>query len=339
MLRDHLSGKRMIYLLNVQTFFENQFLKMQELRFSLEKKSAMWRRFESFFGTGISFVFKMGIGFYLANSLMTGQLTAGQGAFLVLILPKLHSYFLQLSGVFRDVKMMEDGAVRLFEILKTKEKQELKTVFEFRSLVFKNVFFSRDGKEVIHDLSFEIQRGEKVVFYGPSGCGKTTVWLLMLGLLKPIAGEILLNGEPLETMDLKSWYGLLSIVPQENELFRLSWDDNLRLGRKEKWVWNPDFFPLQGLREETSAVYRGEVATFSKGEMRRLVVARALLNNAPVLLLDEPDAHWDEALADKISRFFFGFSEKTAEKTLFLFTHRPSWIQKAEKRIFLGALV
>jgi ABC-type multidrug transport system fused ATPase/permease subunit len=334
MLQEHLSGKRIIALLRVQKFFENQFLKIQESRFSLEKKSAWWRRLESLFGTGISFLFKMGVGVYLARALMTGHLSAGQAAFLVILLPKLHSYFLQLLGVLRDMKMMREGGLRLFEVLKTKENKnpkELKIVSEFQSLVFKNVFFSRDGKEVIYNLSFAIKRGEKLVFYGPSGCGKTTVWLLMLGLLKPTSGKILLNGDSFEMVDLKSWFGVLSILPQENEWFKISWDENVRLGREGRLSNSPllNFLPLQ--ESGSNKIYCGEQTVFSKGELQRLVVARALFNDAPVLLLDEPDAHWDESFSDRMRDFFFGCSEKT----VLIFTHRVSWIQKAEKKISL----
>lgn len=185
-----------------------------------------------------------------------------------------------------------------------------------------------DGTRAVDDVSFRVEAGEKVALVGPSGAGKTTIGHLVLGLLQPSRGTVRVEGKA-------------TLVPQRPFLFRGSVGDNLRLAgpnATEDELWRAleaaDLADMvSGLPEglETQVGERGRL--LSGGEVQRLAVARALLVDAPVVVLDEPTSNID---LESEARVKAAIDRLTAGRTVLIIAHRRSTIAGVD-RVFLLA--
>lgn len=166
---------------------------------------------------------------------------------------------------------------------------------------FNNVSFSYPGSEVIIDSNIEIPVGNIVLFTGPSGIGKTTTVDLIAGLYKPLSGEIILDGTPLDKIDIHLWRSMIGYVSQETILFNDTVRTNITLGdsnisdekvikalvQADAWTFVeklPD-----GL--DTNVGERGNM--LSGGQRQRIMIARALVNKPQLLIMDEPTSALD----------------------------------------------
>jgi thiol reductant ABC exporter CydC subunit len=184
------------------------------------------------------------------------------------------------------------------------------------------------GPDVVRDLTLDLPPGRRVALVGPTGCGKTTVAALLVRFLDPARGIVSLNGRDLRTLSSEEVRGVIGLVAEDAHVFDTTIRENLRIGRPDAsaadlravlakvrllgWV---DQLP-DGL--DTPVGERGE--RLSGGERRRLVLARALLADAPVLVLDEPTEHLDGQVAEAIMADLL---PATAGRTVLLITHQP----------------
>ena len=186
-----------------------------------------------------------------------------------------------------------------FRILKFKKD---KPVFEV-----KDVSKSYDGRPILKKLSIEVHPGECVGILGPNGCGKTTLFSMCIGEQNLDGGKIYLNGKSIEgiPIHLRSKEGL-GYLPQQRSVFSMSVYDNimgiaqisLNDSDKQKKVTEKllDEFNLQHLRSLNASVLSG-------GEIRRLMMARVMINNPKIVLLDEPLAALDPLVIQDIQKY------------------------------------
>lgn len=162
-------------------------------------------------------------------------------------------------------------------------------------------FGYESSKPVCNHLSFSIRTGKMTAILGPNGCGKTTLLKLMGNLLIPSEGEIFLDGVPLTSFDTRALARKISFVPQEiHPLFSVSVIDFVLMGRAPylKGLSFPkpsDYEIAQNCLREVGLLKDRErlLQTLSSGEKQRALLAKALAQTTPVLLLDEPTAHLD----------------------------------------------
>ncbi|SFT47903.1 ATP-binding cassette, subfamily C, CydD [Selenomonas sp. GACV-9] len=178
------------------------------------------------------------------------------------------------------------------------------------------------------------------VITGPSGCGKSTLLKLLAGLLSPAYGTILLNDQPLATMAAASRQKLITYVPQQPHIYDASLKDNVSLFQEV-----PDERVRQALRlaslEDWFLALPDGLATplgdsglpLSQGQRNRLGLARALLQNRPIALLDEPTAGMDEQLEQQLLRTLTAFAKR---RTLIIISHHPAVQSIADKCITLS---
>ncbi len=201
-------------------------------------------------------------------------------------------------------------------------------------IVFDRVSYRYDGagEDTIHNLSFTIRRGEKLALIGLNGAGKTTVVKLLCGLYRPTSGEIRINGIPISDFKREDYYRLLSPVFQDvrTAFFSLAetvsgtYTEKTDLDRAEKCI------RAAGLGDKIDALPHGintkldkrvnkDGTELSGGEAQKLMLARALYKDAPVLVLDEPTAALDPIAESNIYR---AYNEMAANKTSLFISHR-----------------
>ncbi len=195
-------------------------------------------------------------------------------------------------------------------------------------------------RPALDGVSLRLEPGRRVALLGPSGSGKTTVANLLLRFVDPEAGRVTLAGQDLREYRLEDVRRAIAVAGQDSHLFSTTIRENVRLARPEAtdeeledalrrarildWV--------RGLPDGLDTLVGEEGRELSGGQRQRLVVARALLANAPVLVLDEPTAHLDGPTAE---RLVGDVLDAAADRTVLLITHRPEGLDRMDEVVRL----
>jgi ATP-binding cassette subfamily C protein len=210
-----------------------------------------------------------------------------------------------------------------------------------RACVFERVSFAFGAKQVLDEASLTIPADRLTVLMGPSGVGKSTIADLLLGLHQPQGGRILIDGVPLDEIDLEAWRGMVGYVPQELVLFHDSVLANLTLGD-----------PALGEAEALEALETAGAAAFvaslkdglattvgerglqlSGGQRQRIALARALLTKPRLLILDEVTSALDPATEAAICE---NVQALDGQMTILAITHRAAWLDVADRVYDVG---
>ena len=225
------------------------------------------------------------------------------------------------------------------EILERKDMvrpAEIKKKPEDAGIELKDVRFKYKDKEVLHGINMEIKQGEFAAIVGPSGSGKSTIARLIDSLWDVDSGVITFGNVDIKELPLDYYMGQIAYVAQDNYLFDLSVKDNIRLGRAgatdddvinaAKATGCHDF--IMGLENGYDTIVGGAGGHLSGGERQRICIARAMLKDAPVVILDEATAYTDpenEALVQS------SVAKLVKGRTLIVIAHRLSTIVDADK--------
>jgi ATP-binding cassette subfamily B protein len=215
------------------------------------------------------------------------------------------------------------------------------------SIAFDSVSFGYDARSVVLDaVSFEAKAGELTALAGASGSGKSTIIALMLRFFEPDSGKIVCNGVPIEQFDLPAWRAMLSVALQENPLFTATIRENVVYGRPQA---SDDEVSLAlcraGLGEFVASLPAGldtmlgeKGAKLSAGQAQRIGLARALLRDAPILLLDEPTSALDGKTEELVMAGIRDWiADAPARRVAILVTHRRTSAAKADRIYRLDA--
>ena len=232
-----------------------------------------------------------------------------------------------------------------FYVLDSDKEENLEEAGDFDSLVFKNVSFTYPGsdRKIIDNLSFRINKGEKISIVGVNNAGKTTIVKLLLRFFDIDSGEILYNGVNINKISKKSLYEKISGVFQDFAIMPFTIKENI-IGNKDFEEKKTDEIIRQlDLGEKIKELPSGldtylnkdiyENATdLSLGQKQKLAIARALYQNADFLILDEPTASLDPLAESKI---YEHFNEMTEGKTAIFISHRMSSSRFTDKILLL----
>ena len=210
-------------------------------------------------------------------------------------------------------------------------------------IALKHVTFSYDGSEqneVLHDVNLELPEGSFTALVGPSGGGKSTIARLIARFWDVTGGNITIGGKNIKELSIRQLSELVSFVTQDNFLFNCSLKENIRLGNPNatdeevyaaaKAACCDEFIVRLDKGYDTPAGDAGK--RLSGGEKQRIAIARAILKNAPIVMLDEATAFTDPQNEDKIQKSIMALSKG---KTLLVIAHRLSTIQNADQIVVL----
>ena len=233
--------------------------------------------------------------------------------------------------------------LRRFRGMDQMKLQEGVTVFAPQNfdIEFKDVdFFYNENKQVLKKVSFTAKQGEITALVGPSGSGKTTAAKLAARFWDIQGGKVTLGGEDISLIDPETLLTNFSIVFQDVVLFNTSIKDNIRIGRRNatdeeimrvaKLAGCDEF--IQKMPQGYDTVIGENGDTLSGGERQRISIARALLKDAPIVLLDEATASLDVENESKIQK---GISQLVKGKTVIIIAHRMRTIANADKVVVL----
>lgn len=210
-------------------------------------------------------------------------------------------------------------------------------------IALKHVTFSYDSSEqneVLHDVNLELPEGSFTALVGPSGGGKSTIARLIARFWDVTGGSITIGGKNVKELSIRQLSELVSFVTQDNFLFNCSLKENIRLGNPSatdeevyaaaKAACCDEFIVRLDKGYDTPAGDAGK--RLSGGEKQRIAIARAILKNAPIVILDEATAFTDPQNEDKIQKSIMALSKG---KTLLVIAHRLSTIQNADQIVVL----
>ena len=246
--------------------------------------------------------------------------------------------FLKLMYVSQKGRQIADGIERMdraFAQAPLPEAARPRTAAGF-DISFENVSFSYGESEALHDVSFSAKQNEVTALVGPSGSGKSTITHLIPRFYDVNAGAIKIGGVDIRDMDSEYLMSIVSFVFQDVFLFQQSILDNIRIGNKDarredviaaaKAAQCHEF--VERLPDGYDTVIGTNNVHLSGGERQRIVIARAILKNAPIIVLDEATAFADPENEQKIQ---LAFEQLMKDKTVIIIAHRLSTVRGADK--------
>ncbi len=350
-LYETILGARVVKAFNMEDYEINKFDQVNKDYYKLSMKSIkrmlLLNPATEFLGclAGI-FVF-----FWAGKDVIAGRLSFGvfglfMGALLSLIRP-----FKKLSQVNSLNQQAIAASNRIYEVLDTYpsvlDKPQARELAGFaENIVFEDVWFNYASQEILKGINLRAKRGEILAIVGPSGTGKTTLVDLIPRFYDPKKGRILIDNADIRELTLRSLRQQIGIVTQETILFNDTIKANIAYGRLEasqkeieqaaSQAYAHDFIMSFPLGYDTMIGDRG--MKLSGGERQRIAIARALLKNPPILILDEATSQLDleseQIVQEALNRLM-------QERTVFIIAHRLSTIRGAHRIIVLdeGSIV
>lgn len=273
------------------------------------------------------------------------SLTAAQLCMCLILSLSIMAPLMRLQIFINDLKVMEYGIKETLAFINMPELKDAKenVILKNYDIELENVDFSYTGKEtdnVLKNINLKLPQGTFTALVGPSGSGKSTVARLIARFWDVSRGCIKIGDKKIEDIPLKQLSKLVSFVTQDNFLFNCSLKENIRLGNLQasdeevyeaaKAACCDEFIAKLENGYETSAGDAGK--KLSGGEKQRIAIARAILKQAPIVILDEATAFTDPENEDKIQKSIMAL---TKGKTLLVIAHRLSTIQNADQIVLL----
>lgn len=297
-------------------------------------------------GVGLSTVFlKLGIvsvAVLGASMLINGEINILYYIAYLMLSMSIYIPIEAILGMFSMLMMMDTVVSRLKEI-RTMPIQEGSSDVQIDSfdISFEDVRFGYEDYDVINGVSFTAKQGEVTALIGPSGSGKTTLTKLAARFWDINGGRILLGGKDISLIDPETLLQNFAIVFQEVVLFNASIRDNIKVGKRDASeeeilqaakIAGCDEF-IRRMPEGIDSVIGENGERLSGGERQRISIARAILKDAPVILMDEATASLDVENESLIQE---GLSELTKNKTVVVIAHRMRTIRGADKIVLLN---
>lgn len=274
------------------------------------------------------------------------SLTLGEMVLILQLMAQIRGPLFAMSFILSRLQAAESGSKEFFEVLSEKSTEDFEKFKDIKKLEkaaieFKNVSFKyKDSKDVLKNVSFKINAFEKIALVGHSGAGKTTIVNLILKFYDPTEGDILLNGKSYKNLNHSYIRNNISLVFQESELFSSSIKANVLYGNRNatnqqiinalKQANAYNFVKEFPQKLETLVGEKG--VRLSGGQKQRIQIARAILKDSPIVILDEATSSLDSKSEKEVHDALDNLMKK---KLVIIIAHRFSTIQNVEKIIVI----
>lgn len=326
--------------------FSDRFIKtMAQLVWECEKNVSYYARVSAADGGAralLNLIRELVAYAYLTYLVVKGRLSVSDFIFYFGIITGFSSWILNLVYSWSGLERCCNDCQKFRDYVES-EKQENDISADFEdvsSVEFKNVSFAYPEAETntIKNMSFKVKRGENIAIVGENGAGKTTVVKLLCGLYEITQGEILINGQK------KSGFNLFAPVFQDYVFLPMTIAQNIAADTEYDRERLYDAFDKAGITEKINSlknkentymvkdVYKDAV-DFSGGEKQKLLLAKAIYKNAPVLILDEPTAALDPIAENEL---YLKYNEMTEGKISFFISHRLSSTRFCDRILFIS---
>ncbi|MDP3297114.1 MAG: ABC transporter ATP-binding protein [Thermodesulfovibrionia bacterium] len=343
-LTESISGIKMIKGFRREKLHEDKFNEENKKNYRVALKGARTIEYSSLIHeiiTGIGSTSILFYGFYLVfhNKMTMGDLLSFFAAIGMMYTP-----IRRLGNANNNLQQARAASERIFYLLDQQpEVDGTKNLTEIKNeIVFDNVRFIYPGtrKKVLDDINFRVKKGELVAIVGKSGAGKTTMVDMLPRFYKPVSGSIFIDDIDVNDVTLESLRKNIGIVSQDIILFNETVMDNIALGKLDateeeikeaaKAAYAHDFIKEMLHGYDTIIGERG--IRLSGGQKQRISIARALLKNPPILILDEATSSLDTASEIIVQK---ALDNLMTNRTTFVIAHRLSTVRKADKILVL----
>ncbi len=289
----------------------------------------------------------VGLVTYARNEIKTGNLTTGEFTSFVIALLMLYEPVKRLTGIHNIFQQALGASQKVFEYLDqdqaVKDKPNAIVLKAFQqSMELDDVSFKYPTSEhwILRDITLKVTAGEMIALVGPSGAGKTTLASLLPRFYDPVGGAIRVDGHDVRDLELASLRKQIGIVAQDTFLFNDTVANNIRYGcpdASDERVWEAARNALaeefiSRLPQAYNTVIGERGMKLSGGQRQRIAIARALLKNAPILILDEATSHLDTESELLVQR---ALANLITGRTVIVIAHRLSTIRRADRIIVL----
>ena len=346
LLMDNLQGVRQIKAFNRQHHEDRRFAdRADDLRHGTLGVMKAW----ALYSPSMAFANSLGTGLVLwvgGNQVIEGAMTVGELMGFIFFLTLLYEPISRLHGLNQMMQGARAAGERVFDILDREVERPTQTRqlelpvrghVEYRGVQFNY----QDDRQILRDIRLEAQPGEMIALVGPTGAGKSTLLNLLPAYYELSDGQILIDGQDISRLSLDSLRSVISVVSQESFLFNGSIRENIlygRLGAPETALIAAaraanchDFITRLSDGYDSHVGERG--VRLSGGEKQRISIARALLKDCPLLILDEATASVDTAteklIQEALERLMTG-------RTTFVIAHRLSTIRAADQILVMN---
>lgn len=341
-IEETITGSEVITLFGQERMTTTHFAKVNE---SLRTSAMKAEITSGFLGPINNFMNNLGLGLVIGTGALmavSGHTSIGVIAAFVTYTRQFFRPINQLSNLLNTFQSAIAGAERVFEIMDEKperidgqnaiEKEQLKG-----DVAFRNVTFSYDtGKPVLKNISFQAKAGETIALVGPTGSGKTTIINLLTRFYDIDQGEIVLDNEDIRSFKIANVREKVGVVLQDTYLFSGTIMENIRYGRLDasddeviqaaKVAYAHSFIKYLPLQYQTEIKSGG--TNLSQGQRQLLAIARAILEDADILILDEATSSVDTRTEVQIQK---GLKHLMTGRTSFVIAHRLKTIENADK--------
>lgn len=341
-IEENISGMPLVKSFVRQTQEIERFDDAVEDSFQSAKKRV---KISAFFGPMIGFIAfltALVLLWYGGREVIAGTLSPGEMVAFILYAVIIAGPMGSFARLYTRIQEGLGASERIFEILDTepevRDAPGASPMPEIAGKVeIKNVHFHyREDQEVLKGLSFTVEPGEMVALVGPSGAGKTTLVQLLHRFYDPVSGIILIDGHNIRDVQMTSYWRQIGLVPQETLLFGGTIEENIRFAKEEATLEeiqeaarsaNADTF-INECPDGYQTIVGEKGIRLSAGQRQRIAIARAILKNPRLLILDEATSSLDneseQLIQEALERLMQG-------KTSFVIAHRLSTIHNADK--------
>lgn len=340
-VEESISGNEVITLFSQEDKVDREFSELNE---QLRQSARAADTVSGFVGPINNFINSLGLGLIIAvGAVMAvrGMTTVGVIAAFVTYSRQFFRPINQLSSLLNVLQSAIAGAERVFEVLDEEpdvvNRREAIMAQSFKGdVVFSHVDFSYEDEAIMKDVSFHVHPGEKVALVGPTGSGKTTIINLLMRLYDVTGGSIQIDGKDIRDYEVESLRRRFGVVLQDTYLFSGSILDNIRYGRleatDEEVILAAKMASAHPFISRLSSGYDTKLSSggmnLSQGERQLLAIARAILADSDLLILDEATSSIDTKTEAVIQE---GINRLTEGRTSFIIAHRLKTIENADR--------